>query len=163
MDEFEENYDDEILDDAHVEDDEVSDEEIAAIIRQHRMKKWLEDLSGPTVSLIINIIILLIMFLFIVKKYIPVEEKVEVSIEEEVQKDIPEKVTEDQEKNVDMDLELDEKKMSLLGTQELKKLWITFPHILNNMVSSKTFGSRKSFFFDYPVETVINSYAGFPK
>ena len=64
------------------ETEEITDEDIEEIQKKHIIKQRLEDMSGPSISLIINIAILLIMFFVIVTK--TVTEKKEMTVEMKV-------------------------------------------------------------------------------
>ena len=80
--------------------DEISEEEIEEIHRKKIMKQRLEDLFGPAISLIINITILLLLFIFIVTKV--TEQAKEQVVETKPDKPprlTPEKPTEEKKKD----------------------------------------------------------------
>jgi hypothetical protein len=75
-------------------DEELHDEEVYELIEDYKRKKLLEDMSGPTISLILHLIILSILFVILVKTVTEDTTTVEVTIEEQIIKELKEPIKE---------------------------------------------------------------------
>ena len=68
------------MEEDHENYDLASDQEVEMIVEEYNRKRLIENMSGPSISMIIHIVLLTLMFVIIVKKVVEETKSVEVSI-----------------------------------------------------------------------------------